>query len=276
VGRAEAETEALEIDLLLEGVAVHSGYDFRDYVRAALRPRVRQAMLAEGVATVSALQARVLRDRPALHRLVENLTLQPTPMFGNPDLYQALRREVVPLLRTYPFVAIWNAGCANGEELHSLAIVLHEEGLLPRCRLYATEVSEAAVERARQGRFPLTAAPDHAAAYQHAGGRADFSSYYAVEGDGALWQPFLRQNMILSQHNPVSDGAFNEFQLIVCRNLLTRFEPPLRRRVHEVLHASLTRLGILLLGSRESLREAPAGASYRELGTGLGLYRRMA
>jgi chemotaxis protein methyltransferase CheR len=273
--KAAGQTETLEIDLLLAGVANHSGYDFRGYARASLRRRVRQAMLHEGVATVSALQDRVLRSPESLARLVDNLAVQRVPMFSNPEMYVAMRREVIPLLRTYPFIGIWLAGCATGEELYSVAIVLHEEGLLNRCRLYATEMSEAAIERARLGRFPLSAAPDYAAAYERAGGRQDFGAYYRQAQEGAVLADFLRPNLIFSQHNLVCDGAFNEFQFIVCRNVMSHFDKPLRDRVHDVLHASLSRFGILALGSRESLRGTPLEASYRELGSGLGLYRRL-
>jgi chemotaxis protein methyltransferase CheR len=269
------QTEALEIDLLLAGVANHSGYDFRGYVRASLRRRVRQAMLHEGVSTVSALQDRVLRNPESLARLVDNLAVQRVPMFCNPEMYLAMRREVIPLLRTYPFIGIWIAGCSTGEELYSTAIVLHEEGVLNRCRLYATEVSEAALEGARRGTFPLSAMPDYAAAYERAGGRQDFGAYFGQRDDGAVLAEFLRPNMIFSQHNLVCDGAFNEFQFIVCRNLMSHFDQPLRDRVHEVLHASLSRFGILALGSRESLRGTPLEASYREVGSGVGLYRRL-
>jgi chemotaxis protein methyltransferase CheR len=271
VARPEAQTEALEIDLLLEGVAQHSGYDFRGYARTSVRRRVRQAMLAQGVSTVSALQERVLRDPRALARLVEDLTVQRTAMFSNPEMYLTLRREVVPLLRTYPFVGVWNTGCSTGEELYSTAIVLHEEGLLGRCRLYATEVSEAVIERAREARFPPSAVPDYAQAYERAGGRGDFAAYFSAEADGAVVRPFLRQNVIFSQHNLVCDGAFNEFQLILCRNVTSHFDPPLCHRVHEVLHASLSRFGVLALGSRESLE--PLADRYRALGA--GLYRRV-
>jgi chemotaxis protein methyltransferase CheR len=271
----ETETEAVEIDLLLAGVAQHHGYDFRGYVPASVRLRVRQAMLHEGVSTVSALQERVLRYPESLARFVDNVAVQRGPMFSNPEVYLALRREVVPVLRTYPFTGIWVAGCSTGEELYSLAIVLHEEALLARCRLYATDVSEAAVACARQGRFPLSAMADYAAAYQRAGGRRDFAGYYQQQADGALLAPFLRENMIFSQHNLVCDGAFNEFQLVVCRNVMGHFGPPLRDRVHGLLHASLKRFGLLALGTRESLRGTPVQGSYREFGSGVGLYRKI-
>jgi chemotaxis protein methyltransferase CheR len=269
------ETEAVEIDLLLAGVARHHGYDFRGYARPSVRRRVRQAMLQEGVSTVSALQERVLRDPGSLARFVEHLAVQRAPMFGNPEMYREVRREVVPLMRTYPFSGIWIAGCSTGEELYSMAIVLHEEGLLARCRLYATDVSEPVVERARLGRFSAAAMRDYAVAYATAGGRRDFAGYYRSEGESAVVEPFLRPNLVFSQHNLVCDGAFNEFQLVICRNIISHFDPPLRDRVHQVLHASLKRFGVLALGTRESLRGTALEGQYRELGSGVGLYRRI-
>jgi chemotaxis protein methyltransferase CheR len=236
---------------------------------------VKEAMLAEGVATVSALQERVLRDPASLARFVEAVSVQHAPMFSNPEMYLVLRREVVPMLRTYPFASIWVAGCSTGEELYGLAIVLHEQGLLARSRLYATDVSEAVVERARQGRFPLAAMTDHAVAYQQAGGLGDFADYYQAEGDEAVMAPLLRAGLVFSQHNLVCDGAFNEFQLVVCRNLLRHFDAPLRGRVLHVLHGSLKRLGVLALGTRESLRGTELAGTYREVGAGVGLHRRM-
>jgi chemotaxis protein methyltransferase CheR len=273
----EAQTEALEIDLLLRGVAEHHGFDFRGYARPGLRRRVKEAMLAEGVGTVSALQERVLRDAGSLARFVEMVSVQRAPMFANPEMYLVLRRDVVPLLRTYPFVSIWVAGCSTGEELYALAIVLHEQGLLARCRLYATDVSDVVVERARQGRFPLADMDDHAAAYRQAGGLGDFGAFFRLDGEEAVMAPFLRPSLIFSQHNLVCDGAFNEFQLVVCRNVLRQFDPPLRGRVLEVLHGSVKRLGVLALGARDTLRGTGLESGYRQIGTGsgLGLHRRI-
>jgi chemotaxis protein methyltransferase CheR len=271
----EAQPEAVEIDLLLRGVAEYHGFDFRGYARPGLRRRVRAAMMAEGVATVSALQERVLRDPASLARFVEAVSLQRSPMFSNPEMYLVLRREVVPLLRTYPFGSIWVAGCSSGEELYALAIVLHEQGLQARCRLYGTDVSEVVVERARQGRYPLVAMADHAIAYQQAGGLGDFAAYYQADGEDAVMAPFLRSGLVFSQHNLVCDGAFMEFQLVVCRNILRTFDPPLRGRVLQVLHGSLDRLGVLALGTRESLRGTELEGAYREVGSGVGLHRRI-
>ncbi|HEX7187061.1 MAG TPA: CheR family methyltransferase, partial [Actinomycetes bacterium] len=154
-GRAEAEREAIEIALLLEGVQQHYGFDFRQYAKASLRRRLWRRVFAEGLSTISGLQERVLHDRAAMERLLLDLSINVTAMFRDPTFFRSFREKVVPLLRTYPFVRIWNAGCATGEETWSLAILLAEEGLADRVRIYATDINQAVIERAKLGVFPL-------------------------------------------------------------------------------------------------------------------------
>jgi len=273
VARLE-QTESLELELLLSGIARRYGYDFSGYSRAALAGRVRQVLFEEGLPTISALQEKVLHEPLAIERFVERVTTQSTSVFQNPDQALAVRREVVPLLRTYPFVRVWHVGCATGEEAYSTAIVLHEEGLYPRARIYATDVSESNLTRARTATFALAAMRDDAEAARRAGCRADLSTYYRAEGESAVILPELRRNVIFSQHSLVCDEVFNEFQLIFCRNVLRAFDQRLRDRAHEVLYRSLCNFGVLALGSRESLEGTPMQDRYQSLGSGLGLYRR--
>jgi chemotaxis protein methyltransferase CheR len=265
----------MEIELLLEGVANHYGYDFRHYARSSLTRRVRHAMLKEGLTTVSALQEKVLHDPACMLRFVETVSVHTTSMFRDPEVYSALRKTVIPLLRTYPFVRIWHAGCSSGEEVYSLAIVLQEEGIYDRCRLYATDISDAVVDRARQGVFSLEAMRDNTVRYRQAGGREDFSSYYLTDRNHAIIRQPLRRNTVFSQHNLVCDGAFNEFQLILCRNVMIYFDQDLRERVHDLFYRSLTSFGVLGLGKKESLRFTPFEQYYKEVETGTSLYRRL-
>jgi len=232
-------------------------------------------LFEEGLHTISALQERVLHEPPAIERFVERVTSQATSFFPNPDQSLAVRREVVPLLRTYPFVRVWHVGCATGEEVYATAIVLHEEGLYPRARVYATDVSEANLVRARDATFPRSAMRDDAEAARRAGCRNDLAAYYQIEGEQAVILPELRRNVIFSQYSLVSDDAFNEFQLIVCRNVLRAFDQRLRHRAHEVLYRSLCNFGVLAMGSRESLEGTPYQDRYQSMGSGLGLYRRI-
>lgn len=275
VSTEQHQPDALEVELLLEGIAERYGYDFRGYSRASLTRRVRQAASREGVATISALQERVLHHPESMARFVRWIAVHTTSMFRDADVYQALRQEVIPLLRTYPFIRIWHAGCSSGEEVYSLAILLKEEGLYDRCRLYATDFSDPILDRAKQGIFPLPSVREYTMAYQRAGGRADFSRYYEADSTHAVFKQSLRQNVIFSQHNLVCDGPFNEFHLILCRNVMIYFDRELRERVHGLLFNSLIKFGVLTLGKRESLRFTPFEDRYEELGSDLRIYRRV-
>lgn len=266
---------ALEIDLLLRGLFERYGYDFRNYARASLTRRIRRAMQVEAVSTVSALQARLLHDAEAAMRFVAALSVHTTAMFRDADVYRALRTDVVPMLRTYPFVRIWHAGCSTGEEVYSLAILLEELGMYERCRIYATDISDVIVDRARLGVVPLAKMREYTQNYQRSGGTQDFSSYYVADQENAVFRASLKRNIVFSQHNLVSDSMFNEFQLIVCRNVLLYFDEKLRDRAQELFHSSLTSLGTLVLGKKESLRFTRFAPMYREVAEGLQIYRRL-
>jgi chemotaxis protein methyltransferase CheR len=271
----ERTLHTLEIELLLTGLAERYGYDFRNYARASLTRRVRKAVQAEGVRSISELQSVLLHDIEAAMRFVASMSVHTTSMFRDADVYSALRTDVIPFLRTYPFVRIWHAGCSSGEEVYSLAIMLEEHGVYDRCRIYATDISDSVLERARQGVFSLRSMRDYTQAYLRAGGTQDFSSYYVTDRAAAVFRKSLRRHMIFSQHNLVCDSVFNEFHLIVCRNVLLYFDQTLRERAHGLFDASLSHLGVLVLGKQESLRFTPHAARYQELREGLRLYRRV-
>jgi chemotaxis protein methyltransferase CheR len=271
----ERRLQALEIELLLTGLAERYGYDFRHYARASLTRRIRKVMQNESLPSISSLQSRLLHDANAAMRFVASVTVHTTAMFRDPDVYRVLRSEVIPLLRTYPFVRVWHAGCSSGEEVYSLAILLEEEGLYDRCRIYATDISDAILEQARQGVFPLRAMREHTRAYQAAGGTSDFSSYYIADHEHAVFRTSLRRQLVFSQHNLVCDSVFNEFQLIVCRNVLLYFDESLRQRAHDLFHSSLSNFGVLVLGKKESLRFTEHVASYQELRDGARVYRKV-
>jgi chemotaxis protein methyltransferase CheR len=266
---------ALEIDLLLTGIAERYGYDFRNYARASLTRRVRKALQREGLKSVSSLQNMLLHDQAAAMRFVASLSVHTTAMFRDPEVYRLLREQVVPMLRTYPFVRIWHAGCSSGEEVYSLAILLEEEGLYNRCRIYATDMSDLIIERARKGVFPLRDMREHTRAYHNAGGKHDFSAYYVADQQSAVFRKSLSRHVIFSQHNLVCDSAFNEFHLIMCRNVLLYFDQTLRERAYQLFDASLATFGWLVLGKQESLRFSGHAASYRELREGMRVYRRL-
>jgi chemotaxis protein methyltransferase CheR len=270
----DREVEDLEIDLLLTAIVRRYGYDFRNYAPASLRRRVRNMQKLEGVRTISALQERLLRDTACMERFIANLSVSVTAMFRDPEFYRVLRSDVVPMLRTYPFVRVWHVGCATGEEVYSMAILLEEEGLYDRCRLYATDISDRALRRAAKGVFPLDRMKENTSNYLRSGGRQDFSGYYTADARSAIFRDSLRRNMIYSQHNLVSDGPFNEFNLVLCRNVLIYFDTTLRERVHELLHASLAPFGVLGLGVKETVNYTGVASRYRPLGGLSYLFRK--
>lgn len=268
------DLEALEIELLLTAVARRYGYDFRDYSPASIRRRIRRAMEIERVATPSALQDRVLRDPAALSRLISGVAIHVTAMFRDPTFYRALREKVVPVLRTWPFIRVWVAGCATGEEAYSIAILLHEAGLYDRSRIYATDLSPDLLLRAKHGIYPLELIRGYAANHRMSGATGDFESYWRTDADNAILRDPLRKNLLFSQHNLASDGSFNEFHLILCRNVLIYFEQPLKDRVHELIHTSLIRFGVLALGLRESVDFSARSTHYEPIDAEQRLYRK--
>ena len=274
--KAGGELERIEIDLLLEGIYRHYGLDFRGYALGSLKRRLARRMREEGTPTLSALQDKVLHDADAMERLLVALSISVTSMFRDPSFYRAFREKVVPLLRTYPFIRLWNAGCATGEETLSLAIVLEEEGLLDRTRIYATDFNAGVVETARRGEFSLSRMKAYTENYLKAGGTKEFSRYYTAEGPVARFSPSLTKNMVFAQHNLVSDGSFNEFHGILCRNVLIYFGNPLQQRVHELFHDSLVNFGVLGLGHKETIRFTPLEHCYEPIDSREKLYRRVA
>lgn len=267
--------EDIEVQLLTEGIYRYYGFDFRNYAPSSLKRRVRRVMLSEGLSTISALQDRVLRDRDCLDRFLLGLTVNVTSMFRNPNFFVTFRDRVVPLLRTYPFVRIWHAGCSSGQEVYSMAILLEEEGLYHRCRIYATDTNDEVLKRARSGIYPMELMQEYTQLYLKAGGRRSFSEYYTAAYDSAIFRASLRDNIIFSQHNLATDSSFNEFNVILCRNVLIYFNRDLQKRVHELFYESLCSFGILGLGRQESLRFTPYEQHYQEIAQGEKLYRRL-
>ena len=277
VAQAELiKLEDIEIDLLLEGLYRAHGFDFRDYSRASIKRRILSLMLAEKLATVSAFQNKVLHDAACLDRFLMGLSVHATEMFRDPSFYVTFRKRVVPLLRTYPTVQIWIAGCSTGEEVYSLAILLEEERIYQKCRIYATDISQSVLRRARDGIFPLAAMRDYTANYHKAGGAQEFSDYYTAQYDSVIFSSALKSNLVFSEHNLATDGSFNEFQVVLCRNVMIYFNKDLQARVHNLLYESLSMFGVFGLGNKESLKFTPRAESYQHLNETDKLYRKVA
>jgi chemotaxis protein methyltransferase CheR len=250
----DVDGESTELRLLLNAIFERHGVDFRDYAYSSLKRRVKRQVVEEGAGTIPALQKLALADPACMERLLNALTIHVTAMFRDPGFYLALREKVLPMLRTYPFLRLWVAGCSTGEEVYSLAILLHEEGLYPRCRIYATDMREAVLSRARAGIFPLSVMQDYTRNYQQAGGRCAFAEYYTSDNKFVVLQPFLRENVVFAAHNLVGDASFNEFHAVLCRNVMIYFNRSLQERVCRLFHQSLVTFGYLGLGHSESIR----------------------
>jgi chemotaxis protein methyltransferase CheR len=267
--------EEIELQLLLEGVFRHSGFDFRNYALSSLRRRVWNFMRVEKIETISLLQDRILHDRDWLDRFLYSLSVNVSAMFRDPHFYLTFRREVVPFLRTYPFIRIWLAGVSMGEEVYSLAIVLKEEGIYDRCRIYATDINDAVLKKAKEGIYPLDLMQTYTNNYIKTGGTQSLSAYYTAAYDRVILKSSLRNNIVFAQHNLASDSSFNEFQVILCRNVLIYFNRELQAQVHHLLHQSLVRFGVIGLGARETLKFSPHEHAYEEIDHTSRLYRRV-
>src|SRR5213080_3856757 len=267
--------EEIELALLLEGIYRRYGFDFREYAPASLRRRLWRRIHAERLQSVSGLQEKVLHDPACMERLLLDLSINVTSMFRDPSFYVAFREKVVPPLRTYPFTRVWVAGCSTGEEVYSLAILFQEEGLYDRTRIYATDINESVLERAKTGVFPLDKMREYTQNYIKAGGERAFSEYYLAKYDGAQFQRSLAENVVFAQHNLVSDRSFNEFNVIVCRNVMIYFDRSLQARVHELFYESLARFGVLALGRKETIAFSPFKSSYDELDRDERIYKKV-
>ncbi len=267
--------ERIEIELLLEGIYRNYGFDFRSYAYASIRRRLWKRIEAEGLTTVSALQARVLHEPQLMEKLLLDLSINVTAMFRDPSFYLAFREHVVPLLRTYPFIRLWHAGCATGEEVYSMAILLQEEGLYERSRIYATDINEVVLQKAKEGIFPLDRMQEYTENYIAAGGKRAFSDYYHAKYGAARFDDSLTKNVVFSLHNLVTDHSFAEFNVILCRNVLIYFDKTLQAKVHGLFYDSLATFGILALGSKESMRFSPFEDRYAQLSGPEKIFRKV-
>jgi chemotaxis protein methyltransferase CheR len=272
----EAGLEEIEIRLLLEGIRLSYGYDFREYSLRPLRRAIADAMKAEGVATVSAYQDRVLHDASCMQRFLGTVGVSVTSMFREAEMMRCLREQVIPMFRTYPSVRIWMVGCATGEEVYSLAITLKEEGVLRRASIYATDLNEDTLAVARTGTYPLDRVRSYEDAYVRSGGGGRLSDHYDVSGRTARFHRNLQSQVTWARHNLVTDTSFNQFHLIICANVLIYFRPSLQERAHRLFFESLVRSGFLALGKGESLVFSPESSKYQQVRNGVSLFRKIA
>jgi chemotaxis protein methyltransferase CheR len=245
--------EEVEIEMLLHGIRSRYGYDFSHYSRASLKRRLERALAQARLERLSELLDRMFHDETYLEEFLKIMSVTVTEMFRNPDFYQAVREQVVPVLKTYPFIKIWHAGCATGEEVYSMALLLHEEGFLDRARIYATDYNKHTLDAASRGVYSARHMATYAANYYAAGGHGSFPDYYSDGYELAKFKDFLKERITFSYHNLVTDGVFGEMNLICCRNVLIYFDRTLQDQVLGKFAESLRHGGFLCLGNRESL-----------------------
>lgn len=270
----EQQIVALEIEQLVAAIKAAHGYDFSEYASASLTRRMTAWLGNSGFASFGAATSALLRDARLCRVLVEEVTVNVSDMFRDPVFFRALRAEVVPFLRTYPHAKIWVAGCAGGEEVLSLSIILREEGVGEKCRIYATDLNEAVLERARQGMFELRDMQRYTRNYQQAGGTAAFSNYYVARYGRALFDATLLRNVVFAAHNLATDADFSEMQLILCRNVMIYFKPSLKERLLSLFDGCLTPGGFLCLGTKETLDQRGIAPGYKEIVPHTRIYRK--
>ncbi len=267
------DLEALEFQILIDGVRRLSGVNLEEYDAPALRRQVWSSLRSEKVRTISGLLEKLLHDPDALQRFLNELH-RPEPT--SPQFFSVLRSEIAPYLRTYPFVRVWQAGAESIRDLYFTAIVLHEEGLHEKTTFYVTDTSQANLERAQHGLFALGASGDLEKTYTAAGGRGHLAEYFSGGRLNGAFKPALRSNMVFAQHNLATDGSFNEFNLISCRHALQPLGESVRARAHDVLYQSLAMFSLLALGPHQTIRNTPHELAYRPLDAAQRIFRKVA
>ncbi len=249
-----SQTTRLETELLLEAIFQRYGYDFRHYAPASLARRIQIQLRRQKAQHISQLIPVLLHDSKAFDHFLLDMSITVTDMFRNPLFFKELRETIIPRLKTWPYVKIWCAGCATGEEVYSLAILLQEEGFYDRCQIYATDYNKRSLVIAKDGIYPLNKIKNYTANYNNSGPKASFADYYHAKYDSAKMNDNLKKNIVFSPHNLASDSAFGEMNLILCRNVLIYFDKQLQNRVLELFEESLCAGGFLCLGAKESLQ----------------------
>ncbi|MFD2933749.1 CheR family methyltransferase [Spirosoma flavum] len=270
----DCKLSTTELEEILTLIKVVYGYDFTNYAQASLKRRIVRCMSLVTIRSASDLQFQLANDSEFFAWFLRAIMVNVTEMFRDPPFYASLREKVLPLLASYPNIKIWHAGCSTGEEVYSMAIMLKEANLLDRCRIYATDINPTNLEKARQGLVPLHYMNEYALNYRQAGGTGDFSTYYSTHHDHAIMHKSFRDSILFVQHNLVTDRVFNEFQLVCCRNVLIYFNKDLQNHVIRLFHDSLSSLGYLAIGPRESLLFTDLRAQFETVSSDAKIFRR--
>ncbi len=264
-----------KIETLLIDIDRYYGYDFKGYARASIYRRINRFLTNKGLENIEQLAEAIFKDNYFFEAFLQEVTVNVTEMFRDPTFYLSLRNNVLPILSTYPHIKIWDAGCSTGEELFSIAIILEEEGLLHKSKIYATDINQKVLKHAKEGIYPATNIPGYTAGYYAAGGKREFSAYYHSNYGSLKFNASLIKNVVLYPHNLATDSSFNEFHLIVCRNVLIYFDRDLQERVLNLFDESLISLGYLGLGKKESLYTSSINKNFNFVDKENRLYRKM-
>ncbi len=266
--------ERIEIGLLLEAIFLKYGYDFKNYSKSHLKRRLEQRMKMGGMNNYAQMQHRIIHDESFFNTLLLDLSINVTEMFRDPWVYKKIREVIVPMLKTYSFIKVWHAGCSAGQEVYSMAILLEEENLKKRTQIYATDFNELILEKAKEGIYPVDVMKEYTSNYQNSGGQSDFSDYYTADYDHVIFKNSLKDKVLFSSHNLVTDGVFGEMNLIVCRNVLIYFDRDLQNKVLQLFYDSLLPGGFLCLGSKESLKFSKLAHRFEPVSENERIYRK--
>jgi chemotaxis protein methyltransferase CheR len=268
------EVEKIELEMLLETIYRYYGYDFREYALPFIQRRVAQRVRKEKLFSISGLQEKVLRDPRVMHKLFADFSINVTEMFRDPLFFKTLRTKVIPMIKEQKHIKVWHVGSSTGEEVYSMAILLYEEGIYDKTKIYATDIDTGNLEKAKRGIFSIDGMQRYTQNYFEAGGKRAFSEYYKALGEQVVFHHFLKENILFAQHNLAMDHSFNEFDIIICRNVLIYFNKSLQNKVHQLLYESLRIKGFLGLGQREGIRFTSYGNCYEEFESAEKLYRK--
>lgn len=269
------ELEKIEIELLLEGIYRYYGFDFRNYSYSSLRRRIWYRVEIEKLGTITNLLEKALHSSSIMEKLISDFSINVTEMFRDPSFFLSFRNKVIPILRMSPTIRIWHAGCSTGEEVYSMAILLHEEGLYNKTSLYATDMNLSVLQKAKRGIYPLDNMQKYTSNYFKSGGKKSFSEYYTANHEGVKFHSYLRENIIFEQHNLATDHSFNDFNVILCRNVLIYFNKSLQNHVHGLFYDSLKKNGFIGLGHKESISFTSHAHSYEDIDSQEKIYQKI-
>lgn len=264
----------IEIELLLEAIFKKYGYDFRNYSKSHVKRRLLNRLSASNLKSISEMQHKVLHDPGFFEYLLRDLSINVTEMFRDPSFYLAMKNEIIPILKTYPFFKIWHAGCSTGEEVYSFAVLLMEEGIYERAQIYATDFNRDVLDVAKKGIYPIDRIKEFTANYQAAGGSQSFSDYYMANYNSVIFDQSLKKNLVFAEHNLVTDSVFAEINLIICRNVLIYFNKDLQNRVIDLFYNSLINGGFLGLGSKETLQFTSKASKFDVIDSSEKIYKK--